>query len=329
MTPGWHGFPTAAVPGVTNNYAVDRNYRLGYVQVWNLNVQREVGWNTVVNVGYSGSKGTRLDIVEAPNRGPDGLLIPGVQPFLWETSDGSSILHAGSVRVRRRFTSGVSLGATYTFSKSIDNASSIGGGATVVAQDPLDLAAERGLSSFDQRHRFTGDYVIDLPFGAGRKWLNNGGPLARIAGDWEWSGSFAIASGMPWTAQVMGAFGEVAQGANGSLRADVTGQPISVPNPGIGEWFNTAAFTVPSAGQYGTAGRNTIIGPGTTTFNMSLSKTFSFKDFYALEMRLDANNVFNTPQYASIDTVVNSPTYGQVVAVGNMRQVQVATRFRF
>jgi hypothetical protein len=324
-----NGFPAAAVPGVTNNYAVDPNYRLGYVQVWNLNVQRDVGWNTVVNVGYTGSKGTRLDIVEAPNRGPDGLLIPGVQPFLWETSDGSSILHAGSVRVRRRFTGGVSLGATYTFSKSIDNASSIGGGATVVAQDPLDLAAERGLSSFDQRHRFTGDYVIDLPFGANRKWLNNGGALARIAGDWEWSGSFTIASGTPWTAQVVGSFGAVAQGANGSLRADVTGQPIALPNPSIREWFNTAAFTVPPAGQYGTAGRNTIIGPGTTTFNMSLSKTFSFKDFYSLEMRLDANNVFNTPQYTSIDTVVNSPTFGQVVAVGNMRQVQVATRFRF
>lgn len=323
------GFPAAPAPGVTNNYAVDRNYRLGYVQLWDVSVQRDLGRNMFLDVIYTGSKGTRLDIVEAPDRGPSGLLIPGVQPYLFETSNGDSILHAGSVTFRRRFTGGLSLGATYTYSKSIDNASSIGGGATVVAQDPLDLAAERGLSSFDQRHRFTGDYIVELPFGPDRRWFNHGGALGRVIGDWEWSGSFTIASGSPWTAQVLGAFADVAQGVNGTLRADTTGQPISVPNPGLREWFNTAAFTVPPPGQFGNAGRNTIIGPGSLVFNMSLSKTFQFKDFYALELRLDGNNVFNTPQFTSLDTVVNSPTFGQVVGVGNMRQMQVATRFRF
>lgn len=324
-----NGFPTPSSSDVTNNYAVDRNYRLGYVQVWNLNVQREIGWNTVVNVGYSGAKGTHLDVVEAPNRGPSGLLISGVQPFLWEASDGDSILHAGSIRVRHRLTNGMAVGGTYTFSKSIDNASSIGGGAVVVAQDPNNLAAERGLSSFDQRHRFTADWTVDLPFGGGRRWLNSGGALGRTLGDWEWTGNFTIASGTPWTAQVVGGFLEVAQGANGSLRADATGQPIQLSKPSIHQWFNTAAFAVPPAGQFGNAGRNTIIGPGTIVFNMALSKTFQFKDFYGLEMRLEANNVFNSPQYTAIDTVVNSPTFGQVTAVGNMRQVQVLTRFRF
>src|SRR4029079_7373799 len=119
----------------------------------NLDIQHEISRGLLVNVGYNGSKGTRLDMLRAPNRGPLGLRIPDVQSFLWETSEGDSTFHAGTIRVRRRFQSGVSFGGRYTFSKSIDDASSIGGGMGTVAQNDLDLTAERGLSSFDQRHR--------------------------------------------------------------------------------------------------------------------------------------------------------------------------------
>lgn len=324
-----NGFPGAAGV-VTNNYGVDPNYHLGYVQIWNLNIQREVGWGSVLNVGYTGSKGTGLDMVRAPNRGPDGLRISGVQPFLWETSQGSSILHAGSVRLRKRMQNGISLGGTYVFSKSIDNASSIGGGVTVVAQNDLDLAAERGLSSFDQRHRFTGDYSIELPFGEGRHWLNTTtGPLVKMFGAWTWSGTFTFASGTPFSARILGNVLDVANGTNGTLRADVTGLPISLANPTMSEWFNTAAFALPTVGQFGDAGRNTIIGPRSLVFNMSLAKSFRLRDTMNLEVRADATNVFNTPQFTGIDTVVNSPTFGRVISVGATRRIQVATRFRF
>lgn len=337
LTPGWLANPLtlengfAATTGlVTNNYGVDPNYRLGYVQIWNLNIQRDIGWGSVVNIGYAGSKGTALDMVRAPNRGPDGPTIAGVQPFLWETSQGFSILHAGSVRLRKRMKNGISLGGTYTFAKSIDDASSIGGGVTVVAQNDLDIAAERGLSSFDQRQRFTGDYSIELPFGEGRRWLNTStGAMARMFGAWTWSGSFTMASGTPFTARVLGNVIDVANGVSGTLRANVTGQPISLPNPTVAAWFNTAAFIEPPTGQFGDAGRNTIIGPGTLVFNMSLAKSFPMKDMMNLEIRVDATNVFNTPQFTGIDTVVNSPTFGRVISVGATRQIQIATRFRF
>lgn len=317
---------------VNNTYGVDPNYRLGYVQLWNLNIQREIGTGTVVNIGYTGSKGTALDMVRAPDP-----TIANVAPFLWETSQGFSIMHAGSVRLRKRLQHGMAFGATYTFSKSIDNASSIGGGSTVVAQNDLDLSAERGLSSFDQRHRFTGDWTVDLPFGEGRKWLAAGGPLARVVGDWEWTTSFTIASGRPYTAHVLGNSAALARGANGSLRANYNGQPIALPDPTISEWFNTAAFgspctTGPENEQIctlGTAGRNTIIGPGTLVFNMSMSKNIPISDMMAFELRADATNVFNTPQYTSIGTVVGSPTFGEVLSVGSMRQIKMSMRFRF
>jgi len=150
-----------------------------------------------------------------------------------------------------------------------------------------------------------------------------------LLGDWSWSGDWTIASGMPFTARVLGNFADVNRGTNGTLRADYNGQPISLPDPSIAEWFNTAAFSVPPDGLLGTAGRNTIRGPGQVLFDMALSKVFSLSETRLLEFRAQATNIFNTPQFTSIDTTVNSPTFGRVVAVGPMRSMQVVARFRF
>src|SRR5262249_48642297 len=159
-------------PGVAlNSYAVDPAYRPGVVQIWNVDMQRDLTRTLTIGAGYTGSKGSDLDIVRAPNRGPDGPLIPGVVPFLYESSSGDSILHAVTFRVRKRLADGFAAGASYTLSRSIDDASSIGGGAVVVAQNDRDLEAERGLSSFDQRHRFAGDFTFELPFGPNRRWF--------------------------------------------------------------------------------------------------------------------------------------------------------------
>jgi trimeric autotransporter adhesin len=325
-----NGFPGTSAT-VTNNFAVDKNYKLGYVQIWNLDIQRELSPSLLINIGYNGSKGTTLDMERAPNRLPNGQLrIADVQPFILETSQGDSILHAGSIRVRKRLRHGISAQGTYVFSKSIDNASSIGGGAEVVAQNDQDLAAERSLSSFDQRHRFTGNFVYELPFGTGKKWLNNnGGWLENALGDWQWSGDFTVASGLPFTPRVLGAFTDIAQGVNGTLRADLTGAPITLSDPNVNEWFNPAAFTTPVPGQFGDARRNIIIGPGQLSFDMSVSKTLLAKDTRALELRIAANNVFNRPQFTTIDTVLNSPTFGYVIGTGAMRRVTLSARYRF
>jgi hypothetical protein len=104
----------------TNNFGVDRGYRLGYVHIWNADLQRDLGRTLSVGAGYVGTKGSQLDIQRAPNRGPSGLLIPGVQPFIWESSGGRSIMHSLSLRLRRRMAQGISGGAVYTLSRSMD-----------------------------------------------------------------------------------------------------------------------------------------------------------------------------------------------------------------
>jgi len=339
-----NGFPTVPAGSITNNFGVDPNYRLGYVQIWNVDVQQQILPTLIVNFDYTGTKGTRLDILEAPNRTATGVLFPGVQPFYWEDSVGDSTANAGSVRVRKRLQGGLSIGGRYTFSKSLDNASTIGSGeplvaqgggrvglsgTTNVAQNAFDLAAERGLSSFDPRHQFTADYLWELPFGHDRRWLTGNSPLRAIFGDWNWSGDWTIASGLPFTPRVLGDPSDVSRGTNGTIRADVVaGQLVSVPNPSVGEWFNTAAFVQPT-GAFGDARRNSIEGPGQRLFDMSFTKIFPLSESRFLEFRAQFSNVFNTPQFSTIDTIVNSPTYGRVISVGAMRSLQLTARFRF
>jgi trimeric autotransporter adhesin len=338
-----NGFPgIAASPNhITNTYAVDPNYRLAYVQSWNLNIQQEIKTSLVVNIGYTGSKGTHLDIVRAPDQLPDGsprfaactpTTAPSsacVQPFLFESSEGSSILHQGTLRVRKRLRNGLSLGGTYTYSKSIDDASSIGGGATVVAQNDLDISAERGLSSFDQRHRFVADYLYDLPFGKDKKWLTTNGIAQSLFGGFAFSGNVTLASGFPFSPRFFGRATDLSRGITGAARPDiVAGQSIQLSDPTIQEWFNTAAFAAP-AGVFGTAGRNTITGPGTISMNMAVSKTIQMKEMQSMELRLSATNVFNTANFTSIDSTFGSPTFGQVIGAGPMRKAQLTARYRF
>ena len=351
-----NGFP--AVTSIANSFAVNPNYRLGYVQIRNLDIQQQIRPTLLLNVDYTGTKGTDLDILEAPNRTATGILVPGVDAFTYESSVADSEANAGSVRVRKRLSSGFSIGGIYTFSKSLDDASSIGAGATSssnsrglgaggtgaaggggaasnagaanIAQNPLNLSAERGLSSFNQTHKFTADYLLELPFGGDRRWLTGHGPLRAIFGDWQWSGDWTIASGFPFTPRLLNNIADVNRGSNGTLRPDVVpGQSVSLASPSIGEWFNKAAFVAPPLGQYGNARRNSIIGPGTKVFDMAFTKIISLKESRVLEFRAQATNIFNIPNYSSIDTNINSSTFGRVTAVGGMRQFTLTSRFRF
>ena len=323
-----NGFPAITQGTVSNNFAVNPNYALGYVQIWNLDLQRELRGNVVLNVGYNGSKGTRLDTERA-------LVVTGNQPFIYESSEGNSVLHAASVRVRRRMSKGLGIGAQYVFSKSIDDASSIGGGGVVVAQNPFDISADRGLSSFNQTHKFTGNWMYDLPFGENHL-LAQKGAISHILSNWQWSGDWTIASGLYFTPSVLGGELDIARGVSGSLRANlVPGQSISLPNPTVREWFNTAAFcdpancTNPTNSPYGDATRNSIEGPGMVTFDMTINRTIPIKESRSLDLRFTASNVFNHVNYSSISTAVNSLTFGEVTASGSLRRVTMQVRFRF
>jgi trimeric autotransporter adhesin len=314
-----------------NNFAVDRDYRLGRVQIFNVDIQKTLPRGIVLNVGYNGSFAGNLDLLRAPNHTATGVTTPDATAFTYEDSIANSRFNALSVNARKRMQKGIALGASYQYGHSIDNASSIGGsGGNVIAQNDQRLDLEYGNSSFDVRHKVTGDYVFELPFGPNRAFFNQGGVMPKILDGFSVSGTFTFASGSYYTPSYASTIAQVASGGNYTLRPDrVFSQPISGPGTSA-LWFNKAAFTTPSAlTGYGTASRNSIEGPGTVSMNMSLARTQSFGGTKSFEARATANNVFNTVQYSGINTVLNSATFGRVTSVASARQLTVQARYRF
>jgi hypothetical protein len=284
-------------------------------------------WN--LGAGYTETHGSSLDIVRAPNRGPTGLRIAGVQPFTWQTSEGSSILHAATFRASRRPVKGVGGGVSYTLAKSRDNASTIGGGATVVAQNDQDLAAEWGLSSFDRRHQLSANSNVELPFGPNRRWFSQPGTWQSITRDWRFTTTFTWQSGTPLTPRVTGSVSDVARGTNGTLRANYDGEAVRLSDPTIDRFFNTSAFSIPAPGTFGNASRNMIIGPGSRLLNAQLARDVRMPHNRVFSVQLNTNNLLNAVNYGAVDTLVNSPTFGQVLSVRGMRSTQLNLRFRF
>ena len=334
------GFPVQSANTISNNYAADTNIRRPYAQTWNFSMEDELVRNVILSVAYVGTKGTKLDLLLAPNTinssasGSQQTRIPGVQQFQYETSGAASIYHGLLVTLRRQFHGGFSMSGNYTFGKSIDDAASVGGSGRNLPQNSYDLEAERALSTFDARHRLIINHTYEFPFGEERHFLNRGGVAAHIIGDWQISGITTLRSGSPTTAQVGGnESNNNGSGVFASERADATGLPVSLPpsERGTKGWFNTAAFALPPSGQFGTAGRDTIIGPGSVTFNMSLGRFFTFSQEKHLRAHfsINANNIFNHPNYSGLATTIGSENFGWVTGVAGMRTVSLNMRMNF
>jgi hypothetical protein len=312
-----------------SNYGVDPNYRLGWVQVYSLDIQRTLGMGVVLNVGYNGALGSNLDIVRAPNRNAIGILNSTSGQFNYEDSLGYSRANVLAVNARKRLQKGVSLQATYTYGHSIDDASSVGGSGNSIAQNDQNLGAEESNSSFLQRQNLTGSWVYEPPFGPNRAFLNKGGLMAKIFDGYSISGAFTFATGGYLTPVYSGTSSEIAAGAGNSLRPDrVPG--VSIFSTGSQKsWFNKAAFSAPAPGTYGDAARNSIEGPGTVSTSGSLSRTVSLGETRNFEARITANNIFNTVQYSGVGTSLTSNSFGQITSAAGMRSLTYTARFRF
>ena len=241
-----------------------------------------------------------------------GILIANAQAFTWETSHAYSSANAGSVRLRKRLQRGVSIGGTYTFSKSIDDASSIGNGVAIarlaglawaraiVAQNPFDPGAERGLSSFDQRHRFAADYLWELPFGHDKRWLSSehsaGAPSSATGSGAAIGPLLPACRSRP---RVLGDFTDVNRGTNGTIRADVVPGPVRSPCP-ILPWRSGSTPRLSSPPPDGSVWRRPAQQhrrPGQLVFDMAFTKVFPLGEMRMLEFRASASNIFNHPQF--------------------------------
>ena len=311
-----------------NTYAVNPNYRLGMVQVYNANIQRTLPVGVVLNIGYNGSHGSGLNVVRAPNHTGNSVTTPDAVAFTYQSSDGESTFNALTVSAQKRLQKGLAMALNYQYAHSIDDASSFGGASTTSSiQNDDDLHAERANSSFDQRHKLTGTWLYELPIGLNRRFLNRGGIASRLLDGFDISSAFTLASGMYFTPHYISTAAQIAAGGTYTLRPNRNfAQPIA-GNGALRSWFNAAAFMAP--GSYGTASRYSIEGPGQVLVAMSLSRTVPFGETRSFEARLTANNVFNTVQYNGIDTQLDSATFGRVTGAAAMRQITFIGRYRF
>jgi hypothetical protein len=336
-------------------FAVDPNFRVGYAQTWQLAVQRDLPGALQLTAAYLGIKGTRGVQQFLPNTYPIGATSPCPScplGFVYQTSGGDSARQSGQIQLRRRLLNGFTASLLYTFSKSIDDDASLGGlghvtasaqsqsssdstfnGAPTlsaaaptpaIAQNWLNLNAERSLSSFDQRHLLNVQVQYTSGEGLGGGTLMTGWP-GRLFKGWTVLNKIVVGTGLPETPIYLGAV--PGTGFTGTIRPDPTASPIYAP--GAGPHLNVAAYTAPVPGQWGTAGRDSITGPDQFSLDSSLARTFRPNTRFYLDARVDATNLLNHGVFTGWNTTINSTQFGLPVAANPMRSLEISLRLRF
>jgi len=328
-------------PSPPSALSYQRDLRSPYVQHWSFNIQREIGRNRVVEAGYAGSKGTKQLSARDINQPSPGPVVPNRRPNpafddinLLESRSNANY-HSLQARFQQYLTNGLSVLASYTYSKSLDDASGIfaSAGDSNFPQNSHDLRGERGRSNFDVRHRTTLSYSWSLPFGRGQRWLGNGGAAAAIFGDWQTFGIWTFQSGRPFTAALLSELdnsntGRSSLGFGANDRPNVTGNPeLSDRTPE--RWFATEAFQTPPFGTFGNSGRNTLDGPDLRTINVSLLRDFRLRENIALQFRVEAFNLLNRTNFDLPDIFVGSPTFGRISSAGSPRRIQFGLKLLF
>jgi len=317
---GFIGSPTVTA----TTFAVDPNFQVGNAQNWNVSIQNNLPSAMAVTLTYLGIKGTHVPQRILPNTFPYGAVNPCPTcptGFVYLSSSGNTNRHSGTIEVRRRQQNGFEISASYTFAKAIDDA---GLGGSSIAQNWLDIGAERGLSNFDQRHQLVveGQYTSGMLARIGNFWDGWRGTLLK---EWTLSSQWTIGSGLPLTPVFLAPV--AGTGVTGSLRPDVTGEPLYASVSGAS--LNAAAFTVPATGQWGNAGRNSITGPGQFSLNASLTRTFHVNQRVNMDLRVSATNVLNHPVFPRWNTMVGNSQFGLPTNANGMRTLQPSLRVRF
>ena len=319
----------APATGLGNTFAVDPNFTIGASHNWQASVQRDLPASLTVNATYLGTHGTNLIQEFLPNTYPSGAVNPCPTcpaGFVFLTSDGSSSRHAGQLQVRRRLRNGLTATVQYTLAKAEDNAASFQGAnlsGTVFAQNWLDLDAEWGPSSFDQRHQITASFQYTTGVGVAGGALVDGWRGALFK-NWTLTGNVTTGSGLPLTPYYLAAI--PGTGYTGAIRASLTGVSTEAPD---GYYLNSAAYKPPAPGEWGNAGRNSARGPAQFLFNAGITRTFPWGSRLNLDYRIDATNVLNSVTYTGVNTLIGNQQFGLPNAANQMRRIQTSLRMRW
>ncbi len=315
------------------------NWQPANVMNWNFTVERQLATDILLRVGYVASKGTHLAYntdVNAPLPSPTATAdnedarrpYQQYQQITQDSSGANSSYNSLQVEVDKRFSHGVTLGANYTWARSIDEVSFQTDLCGINIINPYDIRAYRGVSDFNVPHRFVLNYLWQLP-------SPKEGLERALLGGWETSAIWNWQSGLPLNILAGGDYSFSNPGSILGDQAEVIAAPQYTQgslNDKLMHWFTTSAFTTPASNSFGNAGRNILIGPGTFNVDFSAHKVFSFGERYQLQYRAEFFNVFNHPQFSVFgnpDPVVTDSTFGQITSARDPRIIQMALKFLF
>lgn len=288
----------------------------GYTQQWNLFVQRELGWNFVLDVGYVGNRGSSLQQtrqINVPTPGPGAVQprrpFPEFAPIGYSEQSGYSIYHGFQTKLERRFTAGLSLGMAYTWSKLIDLNSANSG----VGFDPYDLSHDRGLGDFDSPNVFSMSLVYEIPF------MRSAAALPKaLLGGWSMTSIITASNGYPFTPGWAGDTGNRGAGSRPDRTCDG-----NLANPTRERWFDVDCFGVPQgAFAIGNTGRNILRGPRIFNWDFGMYKDFNFAENRRLQFRAEFFNFTNTTNFGFPAATINSGAPGVITRAARPRIIQ-------
>ena len=336
---GFPNYDPVHPPAGTAMNAPNRHNNNSMVQEWNLQVERQVGANNVVNVAYVGTKGSRLSTYYPYNMYQFGTAeqnFPTMGGINYNNYNGISHYDALQVHAEHRANNGLVATVSYAWSHTLDDSSGAwNGGTSELYYDPM---ASYGNSAEDQRQVFSSSILYKLPFGRGQRFDGNvSRPMDWVVGGWQTSLTAQVQSGTPV---------DLSTGTDvPANRPDLTGSikyPKSTSGASGHYWFNTSSFANPPLvpqtengqtvyARLGTLGRNQVFGPGYRVVNWSVQKNIHITDKQMLELHGDAFNVFNTPAFANPNSNLTGNNFGQIESVQQYtnREIQLAARFTF
>jgi hypothetical protein len=338
---GFLGSPTAPAPANTNWTVWQDDFPAPQIAQWNVALQQEFAREISLTVAYVGS-GTSY-IMGAYNRngsdpGPVATeasrrLIPRWNTISFRSPYAHSSYHGMDVQLEKRYSSGVSVSASYTWSHSLDNVSEQFGSGGGGLQSVKDFASARGNSNFDLRHRVVAAAVWEAPFGKGRRWMNRGGVLDHLLGGWQLSGMTAMQTGHNFSITIPNSRTML----GGTAIADWWPDRIADPrldSRTADRWFDSAAFVLPRNAdgtyRFGNAGRGILNSDGLFNVDAGLLKNFRLTERFGMQFRWETFNLTNTPTLNDPNATLGNPDFGKSrTAVSTPRQMQFAVRLSF
>jgi hypothetical protein len=321
----------------------DPEQRSPYIQQFNFGVQRELANDLLLDIAYVGNKGTKLPGLRNINPlsvivNANGSHSGGARPYRalddiqWMENRVPSNYHSLQMALEKRFSSGLSGLASYTWGKALTEAgdhlstSPAGPGIDIgIFSVPHNLRAERGPAEFDIKHRLAVSYIYELPWGHDRRWGASWSKAADLfLGNWQVSGIHVFQGGLPLTA-ILGGSTVLNIGSDRIARPNLIGDPeLPDEQRTVQRWFNTDAFTVlsPAPQAFGNAGVGIMRGPGLASFDFSIAKKFRVDENRYFQFRTELFNAFNHPIFGPPDIRREATTFGRILSASSARIIQ-------